>query len=142
MQKVLKYGLLISLLTFWFGDLLLKLTAGFPKTTLLGSLFSGAFDDATLIFPSLAALVIIGLTGTIIGYLIFPRFRKHTLEDLDSLIPFETAYKRDLWRRVRPRVLSTIEEDGFKQLWISHSWYQGRLKKFLEKDIGRLKSKW
>lgn len=142
MQKVLKYGMLISLLIFWFGDLLLKMTAGFPKTTLLGSLFSGAFADTTLIFPSVAALVILGVTGIIIGYFMFPRFKKNTLEDLDSLIPFDTAYKRDLWRRIRHRVTRSIEEDGYKQLWIGHSWYQRRLRKFLDKDIGRLKSKW
>jgi len=142
MQKVLKIGLLASLLIFWFGDLLLKSAAGFPKTTLLGSLFSGAFDDRVLIFPSLAALLVIGLTGIIITKFIFPRFKKNILEDLDSLIPFETAYKRDLWRRVRPRVSGRIEEEGFKQLWIEHAWYQRRLKKFLEKDIGRLKNQW
>jgi EH domain-containing protein 1 len=141
-QKVLKVGLFVSLLVFWFGDLLLKMTAGVPKTTILGSLISGVFDDRVLIFPSLAAMLVLALTGVTISNYMFPRFRKNTLEDLDSLIPFETAYKRDLWRRVRTRVSGSIEEEGYKQLWISHSWYQRRLKKFLEKDIGHLKSKW
>jgi EH domain-containing protein 1 len=141
-QKALKIGLLVSLLIFWFGDMLLKMATGFPKTTLLGSLFSGAFDDKVLVFPSLAALLILGLTGLVINYFIFPRFKKNTLEDLDSLIPFETAYKRDLWGRVRHRVSNCIEEEGYKQVWIGHSWYQRRLKKFLDKDIGRLKNKW
>ncbi len=141
-QKALKIGLLFSLLVFWFGDLLLKLVAGFPQKTLVGSLFSGAFDDRVLVFPSLAALLILALTAVVINSFIFPRFKKNILEDLDNLIPFETAYKRDLWRRVRDRVSSRIEEEGYKQLWISHSWYQKRLKKFLDKDIGRLKRKW
>ena len=141
-QKGLKIGLLISLLVFWFGDLLLKLAVGFPKTTLIGSIFSGPFDDRVLVFPSLAAILILVLTGIIINNLLFPRFKKSTLQDLDSLIPFETAYKRDLWRRVRSRVAGRIEEEGYKQLWVNHSWYRRRLKKFLEKDIGRLKGKW
>jgi len=141
-QKALKVGLLISLLVFWFGDLLLKLVAGFPKATLVGSLFSGAFADRVLVFPSLAALLVLALTGLVIINFIYPRFKKNTLEDLDNLIPFETAYKRDLWRRVRNRVATRIEEEGHKQLWIGHSWYQRRLKKFLDKDIGRLKNKW
>jgi len=141
-QKALKVGLLVSLLVFWFGDLLLKLAAGFPQTTLLGSLFSGAFDDRALVFPSLAALLILGITGAVISSFIYPRFKKSVLQNVDQLIPFETTYKRDLWRRVRGRVVSRIEEEGYKQLWIGHSWYQRRLKKFLEKDIGRLKSKW
>ena len=142
LQKALKVGLLVSLLVFWFGDLLLKLAAGFPQATLLGSLFSGAFDDRVLVFPSLAALLVLGLTGLVIGSFIFPRYKKRTLADLDNLISFETTYKRDLWRRVRDRVANRIEEEGNKQLWISHSWYQRRLKKFLVKDIGRLKNKW
>jgi hypothetical protein len=141
-QKVLKGGMLLSLLVFFFGDLALKLVTGFPQKTFIGSLFSGSFDDRVLVFPSLAALLILVLTGVVINNFIFPRFKKNTLEDLDSLILFETAYKRDLWRRVRDRVSSRIEEEGYKQLWISHSWYQKRLKKFLDKDIGRLKSKW
>ena len=141
-QKSLKVGMLLSLLVFWFGDLALKLVAGFPQQTLLGSFFSGAFDDKVLVFPSLAALLILALTAVVINSFIFPRYKKNTLENLDSLIPFETAYKRDLWRRVRDRVSSLIEDEGYKQLWISHSWYRKRLKKFLEKDIGRLKSKW
>ncbi len=142
MRKALRGGMLISLFVFWFGDLLLKLAAGFPQATLIGSLFSGAFDDRVLVFPSLAALLVLVVTGVVITSFVFPRYKKSTLEDLDTLIPFETAYKRDLWQRVRDRVSTRIEEDGYKQLWISHSWYQRRLKKFLEKDIGRLKSKW
>jgi len=141
-QKVLQVGLLLSLLVFWFGDLALKFTAGFPQKTLIGSLFSRPFDDSVLVFPSLAALLILVLTAVVINSLVFPRFRKKILEDLDSLIPFETTYKRDLWRRVRDRVLSSIEEEGYKQLWISHSWYRKRLTKFLDRDIGRLKKKW
>jgi hypothetical protein len=95
-----------------------------------------------MIFPSLAALLVLAGTGVVINNFIFPGFKKNTLEDLDSLIPFETAYKRDLWRRVRPRVSDRIEKEAYKQLWIGHAWYQRRLKKFLEKDIGRLKNKW
>ena len=141
-QKVLKGGMLLSLLVFFFGDLVLKLAAGFPQKTLIGSLFSGSFDDALLVFPSLAALLILAITAIVINNFIFPRFKKNTLENLDTIIPFETAYKRDLWRRVRDRVSDSIENNGFKHLWVSHSWYQKRLKKILDKDIGRLKSKW
>ena len=141
-QKALKVGLLASLLVFWFSDLLLKLVAGFPQKTILGSLFSGAFDDRVLVFPSLAALLVLGLTGVAIYSFIFPRYKKNTLENLDNLIPFETAYKRDLWTRVRERVATRIEEDGYKQLRVGHAWYRRRLKRFLEKDIGKLKKKW
>jgi GTPase SAR1 family protein len=141
-QVALKYGLLTSLLVFWFGDVILKLTAGFPQTTMLGSFFSGNFNDTVLIFPAISALLILAVTGVVISSILYPRFRTKVLEDLDNLIPLETAYKRDLWRRVRERVSLRIEEKGHKELWISHSWYRRRLKKFLEKDIGRLKSKW
>jgi len=117
-QKALKVGMLISLLVFWFGDLALKLVAGVPQKTLIGSLFSGPFDDSVLVFPSLAALLVLILTAVVINSFIFPRFKTTT------------------------RVLSRIEEEGYKQLWISHSWYRKRLKKVLDRDIGRLKSKW
>ena len=35
-QKVLKAGLLLSILVFWFGDAALKLTLGWPEKTLQG----------------------------------------------------------------------------------------------------------
>jgi GTPase SAR1 family protein len=141
-RKVLQTGMLVSLLVFFFGDIILKLVAGFPQKTMLGSLFSRTFDDALFIFPSLAALLILAVTGVVITNFVFPRYKKKTLEDLDNLIPFETAYKRDLWRRVRDRVSGGIEEKGFKHLFINHSRYRKRLKKVLDRDIGRLKNKW
>jgi GTPase SAR1 family protein len=141
-QKALKVGMLASLLMFWFGDLLLKLVAGFPETTLLGSIFSKNFDDRLLVFPSLAALLVLSLAGLIIAGFVFPRFKKRVLVNPDDLIHFETAYKRDLWRRVRDRVAARIAEEGYWQLLISHRRYRRRLKRFLEKDIGRLKGKW
>jgi len=141
-QKVLKGGMLLSLLVFFFGDLVLKLSTGVPQKTLLGSLFSSSFDDALFVFPSLAALLILAVTAIVINNFIFPRYKKNILENLDTIIPLETAYKRDLWRRVRDRVSDSIENNGFKHLWVSHSWYQKRLKKVLERDIGRLKGKW
>jgi len=141
-RKVLQIGMLVSLLVFFFGDIILKLFTGFPQRTILGALFTRSFNDALFILPSSAALVILALTVIMITNFVFPRYRKNILEDLDSLIPFETAYKRDLWRRVRSRVADCIEEKGFKYLWVNHSWYRKRLKRVLDRDIGRLKNKW
>ena len=108
----------------------------------MGSLFTRSFDDSLFVFPSIVALLILALTGVVITNIVFPRYRKKILEDLDNLIPFETAYKKDLWRRVRNRVADCIEDKGFKHLWVSHSWYRKRLKRVLDRDIGRLKNKW
>jgi EH domain-containing protein 1 len=142
LQKTLRIGLLAALLVFFFGDLLVKLIAGFPQSTMLGSLFSGTLDNTSMVFPAIGGLVVIALTILIIHSFVFPKFVKSTLVDLDTLIPLETAYKRDLWRRIRGKVAELIEVKGYKQLWISHTWYLRRLKKILDKDIGRLKKKW
>ena len=142
LQKALRIGMLAALLVFFFGDLLVKSIGGFPQTTLVGSLFSGTLDSTSFAFPALGGLIVIGLTILAIHSFVFPKFVKTTLVDLDSLIPLETAYKRDLWRRIREKVAGLIEEKGYKQLWIGHTWYLRRLKKILDRDIGRLKKKW
>lgn len=141
LQKALRIGMLVALLVFFFGDLLVKSIAGFPQTTLVGSLFSGTLDSTSFVFPALGGLIVIGLTVLVIHSFVFPKFVKNTLVDLDNLIPLETAYKRDLWRRIREKVAGLIEEKGYKQLWIGHTWYLRRLKKILDRDIGRLKNK-
>jgi hypothetical protein len=109
---------------------------------MLGSFFSGTLDNTSMVFPAIGGLVVIALTILIIHSYVFPKIVKNTLVNLDTLIPLETAYKRNLWRRIREKVAELIEEKGYKQLWISHTWYLRRLKKILDKDIGRLKKKW
>jgi GTPase SAR1 family protein len=142
LQKTLRIGLLAALLVFFFGDLIVKLIAGFPQSTMLGSLFSGTMDNTSMVFPAIGGLVVIALTLLVIYSVVFPQFVKSTLVDLDTLIPLETAYKHDLWRRIREKVAGLIEKEGYKQLWVSHTWYLRRLKKILDRDIGRLKKKW
>jgi GTPase SAR1 family protein len=142
LQKTLRIGLLAALLVFFFGDLIVKLIAGFPQSTMLGSLFSGTMDNTSMVFPAIGGLVVIALTLVVIYSVVFPQFVKSTLVDLDTLIPLETAYKHDLWRRIREKVAGLIEKEGYKQLWVSHTWYLRRLKKILDRDIGRLKKKW
>ncbi|MBE9519781.1 MAG: dynamin family protein [Proteobacteria bacterium] len=142
LQKALQVGMLAALLVFFFADLLAKSIWGLPQATLVGSLFSGTLDSTSFVFPALGGLIVIGLTVLVIHSFVFPKFVKNTLVDLDNLIPLETAYKRDLWRRIREKVAGLIEEKGYKQLWIGHTWYLRRLKKILDKDIGRLKKKW
>jgi hypothetical protein len=142
LQKAMRMGFLAALLVFFFGDLLTKILLGFPQTTFLGALFSGSLESASLVYPAIGGLVVIALTVLAIHGFVFPRFVKNTLVDLDTIIPLETAYKRDLWRRIRDKVAELIGEQGYKQLWIGHTWYLRRLKRILDKDIGRLKKKW
>jgi len=142
LQKTLRIGLLAALLVFFFGDLLAKILIGYPQSTMLGALFSGTADNTIMVFPAIGGLVVIAFTVLIIHSFVFPKFVKTTLVDLDTLIPLETAYKHDLWRRIREKVAGLIEKEGYKQLWISHTWYLRRLKKILDRDIGRLKKKW
>ena len=81
-QKIIKGGVLLSLLVFFFGDLVLKLAAGFPQKTMIGSLFSGAFEDSVLVFPSLAALLILVLTAIVIIAFCFPGLRRRHWRNL------------------------------------------------------------
>lgn len=135
--KVLRLGSVPALLVFFFGDLSLNLLAGFPRTTFLGALFSGSVSMNHLLGPLLGFFLVLAVCTVYVRRLLFPRFVKEALAGLDDLLPLETAYKRDIWRRVRGRVFSLVAEHGRRQLFTGHRRDLKRIGQFLEKDLPR-----
>jgi EH domain-containing protein 1 len=129
---------LVALLAFFFGDLVMKLLFGYPDTPFVEALLTGRLDLNGLLWPTVWTCLVLASASLYVQRMLFPRFVKNTLKNLDSLIPLETAYKRDLWGRVRDRIHGIITDQARKQIWIAHGRYLGKIRGFLKKDLSRL----
>ncbi len=123
---------------FLFGDVLMKLILGFPGTTFLESLLNGTFGISALLWPSVWALVAMALTALYVQRFSFPRFVKETVDNIDSLCKIDTAYKGDLWKRVRDNVRSMIEKNARHLLWLPHGRFYRRLNDMVNKDLKKM----
>jgi GTPase SAR1 family protein len=136
-QKVLRGGTLLALLTFFVGDLALSFAVGYPETPILKLFISGQLTPDNLVGPAISGLLIFVFTLIIIQHFQLPRFTKKTLADLDNLIPLETAYKRDLWVRVREKLQERISANAKNLLFKNHRWYLRKMEHFIDKDLGQ-----
>jgi hypothetical protein len=134
-QKTMRAGTLAALLVFLFGDLLANLAIGFPKTSWLAILVTGEITQYDFLWPAIGGLAVLALTIFFIQRFLFPRYTKKMLADLDHLIPLETAYKRDLWIRVRAELHRKFSGSPGKVLFKDHRRYLKRLELFISKDL-------
>ncbi len=135
MQGLLRGGTVFAVLAFLFGDLAGNYLTGFPEKTLIGGLLNGSFSTELLIWPAAAGLLVLLVLFALIQQVLFPRHVKKTIENLDTLLPLETAYKRDLWDRVAGQVSKRISGQGYRQLWVNNKRYLKRMDHFLEKEL-------
>jgi hypothetical protein len=136
-KGVLRTWGMAAILAFFFGDLVMKLLTGYPDTPLAGALLRGNINFEYFLWPIVWALLIVALASLYVQRILFPKFTKNTLKNLDNLIPLETAYKKDLWNRVKHRIIKLIEKQARRQILITHSRYLGKIEQFLDKDLSR-----
>ncbi len=89
------------------------------------------------LWPIVWAMLVVALASLYVQRILFPKFTKNTLKDLDNLIPLETAYKKDLWNRVKHRIHKLIEDQARRQILITHGRYLRKIERFLDKDLSR-----
>ena len=136
-QKGLRGGTLLALVTFFLGDLALHFSIGYPKAPILKLFITGKLTPENLVGPAISGLLILVFTLIVIQHFQLPRFTKKTLADLDGLIPLETAYKKDLWVRVREKLHEKISANAKDLLFKNHRWYQKKMEQFVDKELGR-----
>ncbi|MFC1523786.1 dynamin family protein [Thermodesulfobacteriota bacterium] len=134
-NKLVRYGFLTALLTFFCGDILLKLTADFPESTLFGNFLNGTIEPLNFVIPGLGAGLIVTIIFIIIQKFIFPRHVKKAAEEIDTLLPLETTYKEDLWDRVRNRVLDILDDHPGSLLFKNHATNLKKINRFLNRDL-------
>jgi len=135
LRTVFRVGGITSALVFLFGDLVLKLFTGYPQTTLTEALLQGGATPENLVLPAIGAMLVAAGASLYVQRVVFPAQKKAALANLDALVTFDSAYKRDLWERVRVRVQAIITDQARRQFWIGHGRNLARVQRFLEKDL-------
>ncbi len=138
LKGVIRIWGLIAVLAFFSGDLVMKVFLGYPDTPFIGALLTGRLGMKYLLWPVVWSALILASASLYVQKMLFPRFIKDILKNLEYLIPLETAYKRDLWARVRGRIERIIRDQARKQIWIAHTRYLRKIRDFLKKDLSRL----
>jgi len=138
LKGVIRTWGLIALLAFFFGDLVMKVLLHYPDTPFLEALLTGNLDLKCLLWPIVWSTLVLASASLYVQRILFPKFIKDTLKNLDHLIPLETAYKKDLWNRVKDRIHRIITDQARRQIWIAHGRYLGKIEDFLKKDLRSL----
>jgi EH domain-containing protein 1 len=135
LRSVTRYGGLAALLAFFFGDLILKLTTGFPELIFIEALLAGNLEAHHWAWPIGFAMVAIIFSYLYVQHLLYPRYLRNTLGNLDGLVSVATAYEQDLWQRARERVQALIATKGRRYLWIRHRKHLRQIDSFLHKEL-------
>jgi len=137
LKRVLRNGLVTTLIVGLFGDSLLKAVIGYPETPLFEALLRGRLNYDSLWLPSAAAIAILALTFLYLRHVLFPGYTKAMLTNPDRLVVLDSDYKNDIWSRVRGRVVEKISGQARRQLMLAHRLHLKRLEAFLDRDLRR-----
>ncbi len=138
LKKIFRIGAITVLAVLLGGDLLLKLVTGYPESTFIWEFVKGSLKPEHLFIPGAAAFLVIIAFMILINKIAFPQYVKATLENLDTLLPLETKYKKDLWGRVKESIQQILTEKARRYIWINHDHYHKRIERFLERDLRKL----
>ncbi|MCF6290305.1 MAG: dynamin family protein [Desulfobacterales bacterium] len=128
-------GIIASLLAFLFGDMAVSMLTGVPDIFLIKAVVTGKFAPSHLVWPLTGVFLVLGLVSIVLHRWLFPGYVKRVLADIDCLLPLETAYKKDLWQRIRNRVEELVRSHPWKQARIGHERNLQRVEQFLEHDL-------
>ncbi|NDY41703.1 dynamin family protein [Dissulfurirhabdus thermomarina] len=120
---------------FLFTDVLVRLLLGSPEVPFLVGLVGGTLTPEQFLWPIIGVLGVISGGALYIQRFMFPRFVRRTLEDLDGLVPLDTAYRQDLWKKVSGRVRRLVAEQAPRQVLVAHARNLSRIERFLADDL-------
>ncbi|MBU0728512.1 MAG: dynamin family protein [Proteobacteria bacterium] len=134
-QNLLQYGFLAVIILFFCTDVLLNLFTEFPESTLIANILNGSVTLENFLIPTISSALVIFLVSIIIRRFIYPKHLITTIHDIDNLLALETSYKKDLWDRVRGRILTILDNTPTKHLFKNHRSTLKKIKRFTTKDL-------
>ncbi len=120
---------------FLLGDLIMNLVAGYPADPLLYSLVTGRLSVDSFLWPVIWLLLVIAAGSVYFQKISFPRLVKKFSQEPDRLIDLDSAYDRDLWQRVKPKVSELIRRNARHQIWVRHKKNLSKVRKFVKRDL-------
>jgi EH domain-containing protein 1 len=138
LRSVIRNGAFVALPAFFLGDLLLRLLIGLPDPIFLEALLAGNLEASHWAWPIGFAMLAFTCSYLYVQHLLYPRYLRQTLADLDRLVTLNSVYEHDLWLRARERVHDLISREGRKHLWIRHRKHYRQTDSFLHKELRRI----
>ncbi len=140
LDKLMGFGKTAALATafaFFFGDFFMHLLTGYPSTPFVSAVVGSGVSGSTLIWPFLWSAAALGACGFYIKNFMFPGFLRKTINDMDTLITLNTAYKQDIWIKVRKRVANLLEKRQWQLLIVKHGEHLKAVREFIDRDLSR-----
>lgn len=134
-RKNFKNSLLFGVIFFLCTDLLTREFVGYPETTMISSVLQGYIPLKQLLVPLAGLLAVLMVS---LGWLTkwqIPRYVKKCQRNIDSLVNFETEYRKNVWSRVRGNVELLLAKPKIGDLYAPHASTLNKLDSFGKKYI-------
>jgi EH domain-containing protein 1 len=125
----------ISILLFFFGDVLLNALISFPDNTLITSIRNGEFSLTNLVIPSILAVATL-LIGSL-GYskIAFRRELKKAMVNGTDLVKLDNDYRKNLWRKMEAKTKENLQGLKVKDLWGGYGRGLSKIQYFLNNEL-------
>ncbi len=135
LSQAFKKIMLVGGLCFLFLDMILHQLYGFPDKTFLVSLMSGMVEPPQFIIP-LASFAIVACAGTL-WFLKWqlPRYFRRCRQKPAALVILDTAYRKNIWKRVEGNVQKLLDKAKLNDLFTGHAANINKLEKFSKRYI-------
>lgn len=130
LTRALRRALAAGLLTFLFLDLLTHRLWGIPEKALLPQLVTGVAESGQFLLPGVGAAVVVGLIWLFFLKWQLPRYARGCREGADRLVGLETVYRRDLWAKVKGKVLELLARPRISGLFGGHRGNIAKIDRF------------
>ncbi len=121
--------------SFLLGDLIMHLVSGYPEKPFLAHLVSGNLSVDTFFWPVIWLLLTIAAGSLYFQKVTFPRLENRFVSAPDELVKLESAYDRDLWERVRSKVVGLLKKEARHQIWVRHKRQLSKVERFINTDL-------
>lgn len=128
--QAMKRALTAGMLGFLFLDMVTFKLLGFPDQTLVPSLLSGGVALPQLLIPAAGFVSLAGMVALFFLRWQFPRYVKRCRQNVDTLVQLETVYRRDVWGKVREKVLELLAKPQVSGLFGGHRGNMDKIDRF------------
>jgi GTPase SAR1 family protein len=130
LTTAIKRALTAGLISFLFLDVLTRELWGFPEKTILPTLLSGVVEGRQFLIPVGGAALVAGAIGLFFLKWQFPRHAWRCRQNAESLVTLDTAYRRNLWSRIKEKVNELLTKPTVFGLFVGHRSNMSKIDKF------------
>jgi energy-coupling factor transporter ATP-binding protein EcfA2/uncharacterized protein YeaO (DUF488 family) len=130
-----KFGLITSILAFFFTGLVSKLFWGIPEQSFLEALLTGNITPGHLTFPIAGVTITTLVSWLWLSKISFPRLLKQYRHHPENLVHLDNQYKRNLWNKVAPHIQLLLNQSHLTTIFSSHRRNRQKIKQFLKNDL-------